>query len=87
VVVADHSRARLPLLVFGFLTVRGIAVGGSRARLSMLNKCLNRTGCWVCLFRGCAVVVASSRARLPVLAVPPRGSVGSVSWWDCGKRK
>ena len=82
-VVADHSRARLPLLVLGFLTDCGVAVGGSRARLPMPNECLNRTGGWVFL-RGCAVVVDSSRARLPVLAMPPRGSVDFVSWWSCG---
>jgi hypothetical protein len=79
VVSVDHSRARLPSLVLGFLTVRGVAVGGSRARFPMPNECLNRTRGWVFL-RGCAVVAGSSRARLPMA----RGSVGLVSWWDCG---
>ena len=82
-VLVDRSRVRLLLLVLGFLTDCGVAVGGSCARLPMPNECLNRTGDWVFL-RGCAVVVDSSRARLPVLAMPPRGSVGLVSWWDCG---
>jgi hypothetical protein len=79
VVVEDHSRARLPLLVLGLLTDCGIAVGTSRARLPMPNECLNRTGGWVFL-RRCAVVVDSSRARLPMLVMLPRGSVGLVSW-------
>jgi hypothetical protein len=76
VVIMDRLRARLPLLVLGFLTDCGVAVGSSQARLP--NECLNRTGGWV-LLRGCAVVVDSSHARLPVLAIPPRGSVDLVS--------
>jgi hypothetical protein len=81
--VADRSRARLPLLVLGFLTDCGVVVGWSRERFPVPTERLNRIVCWVCL-RGGVGVVDGTRARLPVLAGAPRGSVGLVSWWDCG---
>jgi hypothetical protein len=81
--VADRSRARLPLLVLGFLTDCGVVVGWSRERFPVPTERLNRIVCWVCL-RGGVGVVDGTRARLPVLAWTPRGSVGLVSWWDCG---
>ena len=82
--VADRSRARLPLLVLGFLTDCGVVVGWSRERFPVPTERVNRIVCWVCL-RGGVGAVDGKHARLPVLAGTPRGSVGLVFWWDCDR--